>query len=160
MALYSYFQPSGAGAVPDPSGPLSAHIRPAAMKDTNKAVRNVSQGSSKPGAKYAKCTPERKASIGEYTSLHRNRAAIHHFLKQLECRNKPTLWLLKLIRLASWLSLCGKHVLEMLESTVFAFPLELNLQRTIWNPSCGKRWSHLSVGRESIWMRSSSERGL
>ena len=97
MALYCYFQPLGAGSVPDPSGPLSAHISPAAIKDANEAVRNVSQGSSKPRAKYAKFTPEQKASIGDYASLHGNQAAIHHFLKQLGVEMKPTLWLLKLI---------------------------------------------------------------
>ena len=41
MALYQYFQPSGAGAVPDPSGPLSTHVSPAVIKDAIEAVRNV-----------------------------------------------------------------------------------------------------------------------
>ena len=36
MALYRYFQPSG--ALPNPSGPLSAYISPAAIKDANEAV--------------------------------------------------------------------------------------------------------------------------
>ena len=71
MALYQYFQPSGAGTVPDPSGPLSAHVR-----------------------------------------------------------------------------------------MVFPVLLELNTWRTVWNLSRSKQWSHLSVGRESIWTRSSSEHGL
>ena len=49
LALYWYFQPLG--ALPDPSGPLFAHVSPAAIKDANKAVRNMSQGSSKPRGK-------------------------------------------------------------------------------------------------------------
>ena len=59
MALYRYFQPLS--ALPDPSGPLSAHVSPAAIKDANEAVRNASQGSSKPRGKYIKFTPEQKA---------------------------------------------------------------------------------------------------
>ena len=53
-----------------PSRPLSAHVSPGAIKDANEAVRNASQGSSKLRRKYAKCTPEQNASIGEYASLH------------------------------------------------------------------------------------------
>ena len=59
MALYRYFQPSS--TLPDSSGPLSAHVSPAAIKDANEAVRNASQGSSKPRGKYTKYTPEQKA---------------------------------------------------------------------------------------------------
>ena len=88
MALYRYFQPSG--VLPNPSGPLSAYVSPAAIKDANEAVRNASQGSSKPRGKYAKFTPEQKASIGEYASLHGNQAAIRHFSKQLGVEMKPT----------------------------------------------------------------------
>ena len=39
MALYQYFQPSD--DLPDPSGPLSASVSPAAIKDANEAVRSV-----------------------------------------------------------------------------------------------------------------------
>ena len=88
MALYRYFQPSG--ALPNPSGPLSAYASPAAIKDANEAVRNVSQGSSKPRGKYAKFTPEQKASIGKYASLHGNQAAFRHLSKQLGVKMKPT----------------------------------------------------------------------
>ena len=70
MALCRYFKPLDAGAVPDPSRPLSAHVSPGAIKDANEAVRNASQGSSKLRGKYAKFTPEQNASIGEYASLH------------------------------------------------------------------------------------------
>ena len=52
------------------AGTLSAHVSPGAIKDANEAVRNASQGSSKLRDKYAKFTPEQKASIGEYASLH------------------------------------------------------------------------------------------
>ena len=38
MALYQYFQPSD--GLPDPSGPLSASVSPAAIKDGNEAVRS------------------------------------------------------------------------------------------------------------------------
>ena len=79
-----------AGAVPDPSRPLSAHVSPGAIKDANEAVKYVSQGSSKLRGKYAKFTPEQKASIGEYASLHGNQAAIHRFSKQLGVEMKPT----------------------------------------------------------------------
>ena len=89
-ALDWYFQPSGTRVIPDPSGPLSAHVSPAAIKDANDAVRNASQGSSKPRGKYGKFTPEHKASISEYASLHDNQAAIHNFLKPLGFEMKPT----------------------------------------------------------------------
>ena len=70
MALCRYFKPLDAGAVPDPSRPLSAHVSPGAIEDAYEAVRNASQGSSKLRGKYAKFTPEQKASIGEYALLH------------------------------------------------------------------------------------------
>ena len=89
MALCRYFKPLDAGTVPDPSRPLSAHVSPGAIKDAE-AVRYVSQGSSKLRGKYAKLTPEQKASIGEYASLHGNQAAIHRFSKQLGVEMKPT----------------------------------------------------------------------
>ena len=88
--LDQYFQPLNTGVIPDPSGPLSAHVSPAAIKDANDAVRNASQGSSKSRGKYSKFTPEHKASISEYASLHDNQAAIHNFLKQLGVEMKPT----------------------------------------------------------------------
>ena len=70
MALCQYFKPLDVGAIPDPSRSLSAHVSPGAIKDTNEAVRNASQGSSKLRGKCAKFTPEQNASIGEYASLH------------------------------------------------------------------------------------------
>ena len=70
MALCRYFKPLDAGAVPDPSRPLPAHVSPGTIKDANEAVRNASQGSSKIRGKYAKFTPEQNASIGEYALLH------------------------------------------------------------------------------------------
>ena len=87
MALCRYFKPLDAGAVPDPSRSLSAHVSPGAIKDTNEAVRNASQGSSKLRGKYAKFTPEQNASIGEYTSLHGRYTS---FSKQLGVEMKPT----------------------------------------------------------------------
>ena len=77
MTLYWYFLPLD--TLPHPSGPPSTRISSAAIKDINEAVRNASQGSSKPRGKYAKFTPEQKASDGKYASLHSNQAAIHHF---------------------------------------------------------------------------------
>ena len=88
MALYQYLQPSG--TLPNPNGPLSAYVSPVAIKDANEAVRNSSQGSSKPRRKYAKFTSEQKASIGEYASLHGNQVPIRHFSKQLGVEMKPT----------------------------------------------------------------------
>ena len=75
MALYQYFQPSD--GLPDPSGPLSASVSPAVIKDANEAVRSVTR--SKPRGKYAKFTPKQQAAIGKYASQHGNQAAIHHF---------------------------------------------------------------------------------
>ena len=70
MAMYRYFQPSG--ALSNPRGPLSAYVSLAAIKDVNEAERNASQGSSKPRGS-AKFTSEQKALIGEYASLHGTR---------------------------------------------------------------------------------------
>ena len=36
------------------------------------------------------------------------------------------------------------------DSSVFSVPLELNPQRTVWNPSHGRRWSHVGVGRQHM----------
>ena len=63
MTWYQYFQPLDTLA--DPSGPPFAHLSPTAIKDNNKAVRNPSQGSSKPRGRYAKFTLEQKAPDGE-----------------------------------------------------------------------------------------------
>ena len=87
MVLYWYLQPWG--ALSNPSGPASAYVSPTAIKDANEAVRNASQGSSKPKGKYTKFTPEQKASISEYGSLHGNQAAARLFLKQLGVEMKP-----------------------------------------------------------------------
>ena len=88
LALYRYFQLLG--TLPNPSGPLSAHVSPAVIKEANEAVRNASQASSKPRGKYAKFTPEQKASIGKYASLHGNLMAIRHYLKQSGVNRKFT----------------------------------------------------------------------
>ena len=86
MALYQYFQPLD--GLPDPSGPLSASVSPAAIKDANEAVRSATR--SKPRGKYAKFTPEQQAVIGEYASLDGNQAAIRHFSKKLGVEMKVT----------------------------------------------------------------------
>ena len=85
MALCWYFKPLDEGALPDPSRPLSAHVSPGAIKDANEAVRNASQGSSKLREKYAKFTPEQKASIGEYASLH---GSYSSFFESVGSRNE------------------------------------------------------------------------
>ncbi len=69
-------------ALPDTSQPLSASLRPAAIKDANEAVRSATRV-TKPRGKYAKFTPEQQAAIAEYASLHGNQAAIRHVSKQL-----------------------------------------------------------------------------
>ena len=66
MALYKYFKP--ADGLPDPSGPLSAAVSPAAIREANEAVKGVTGGSAKARGKYAKLTPEQQAAIGEYAS--------------------------------------------------------------------------------------------
>ena len=63
------------------SGPPSASVSPAVIKDANEAVRSATQ--SKPRGKHAKFTPEQQAAIDEYASLDGNQAAIHHFSKKL-----------------------------------------------------------------------------
>ena len=80
MALYKYFKP--ADGLPDPSGPLSAAVSPAAIREANEAVKGVTGGSAKAWGKCAKLTPEQQAAIGEYASLHGNQAAIRHFSEQ------------------------------------------------------------------------------
>ncbi len=63
-------------ALPDTSGPLSASLSPAAIKDANEAVRSATRV-TKPRAKF---TPGQQAAIA---SLHGNQAAIRHVSKQL-----------------------------------------------------------------------------
>ena len=66
MALYRYFvKASKCNDIPDPSGPLSASISPATIKEANDAVKSVSKIKSKPRGSYAKFTPELQAAIGE-----------------------------------------------------------------------------------------------
>ena len=50
-------------------------------------MRNASQGSSKLREKYAKFTPEQKASIGEYASLH---GSYSSFFEVVGVEMKPT----------------------------------------------------------------------
>ncbi len=78
--MYRYFQT--VDALPDTSGPLSASLSPAAIKDVNEAVRSATRV-TKPRGKYAKFTPEQQAAIGEYASLHGNQATIRRVSKQL-----------------------------------------------------------------------------
>ncbi len=79
MALYMHRYFQTVDALPDTSGPLSASLSPAAIKDANEAVGSAARG-TKPRAKF---TPEQQAAIGEYASLHGNQAAIRHVSKQL-----------------------------------------------------------------------------
>ena len=91
MSLYSYFaKASKCNDLPDPSGPLSASISLAAIKEANEAVKDVSKCKSKQRGSYAKFTPEQQAAIGKYASLHGNQAAVRHFTKQLEVEVKVT----------------------------------------------------------------------
>lgn len=85
MAFYQYFQVLD--DLLDPSGPLSASISSATIKDANEAVSTTR---SKPEGKYAKFTLEQQAAIGEYASLDGNQAAIRHFTKKLEVYIKVT----------------------------------------------------------------------
>ena len=87
MALYQHFQ--ALDGLPDPSGPLSASVSPAAIKDAKEAVRSATW--SKPRGKYATFTPEQQVAIGEYASLHGNQADIRHFSKKLGVEMKVTL---------------------------------------------------------------------
>ncbi len=79
MALYMHRYFQTVDALPDTSGPLSASLSPAAIKDANEAVRSATRV-TKPRAKF---TPEQQAAIDEYASLHGNQAAIRHVSKQL-----------------------------------------------------------------------------
>ncbi len=81
MALYMYRYFQTVNALPDTSGPLSASLSPADIKDAN------DRGSEKcytcheaKSQIYAR--PEQQAAIGEYASLHGNQAAIRHVSKQ------------------------------------------------------------------------------
>ncbi len=82
MALYMYRYFQTVDALPDTSGPLSASLSPAAIKDVNEAVRSPTRV-TKPRGKYAIFTPEQQAVIGEYASLHGNQVAIRRVSKQL-----------------------------------------------------------------------------
>ena len=84
MALYRYFAKASNG-LPDPSGPLSSSIGPAAIKEANEAVKSTTSGNkSKQRGSYAKFTPEQQAAIGKYASLYGNQAVIRHFSKELK----------------------------------------------------------------------------
>ena len=64
MALYQYFQPSD--DLPDPSGPLSASVSPAAIKDANEAVRSATRSQE---ASYARIKIRKFYQKGIYTKI-------------------------------------------------------------------------------------------
>ena len=73
--------------VPSPYSSLSSFISPAAIKDANTVVKQCadlsSQAAAKPRGTYAMFTRENQAAIAKYAFLHGNKAAIHHFSKEL-----------------------------------------------------------------------------
>ncbi len=70
MALYMYRYFQTVDAFPDTSGPLSASLGPAAIKDANEAVRSATRVTKPRGRKYAKFTPEQQAAIGTVSTPH------------------------------------------------------------------------------------------
>ena len=73
MSLYRFFAKASKWSdLPNPSGPLSASVSPATIKDANDAVKSVtSEGKSKRRGSYAKFTAEQQAAIGKYASIKR-----------------------------------------------------------------------------------------
>ena len=82
MALYRYFA-TAEDVFPRPSGTLSSSVSPAAIKQANEAVKSALTPASKARGPYTKYTPQQQAMIGEYASLHGNRAAVRHFTEKL-----------------------------------------------------------------------------
>ena len=67
MSLYHFFaRASKQSDLADPSGPLSASLSPAVIKEASEAVSTMtSEGKSNQRGSYAKFTPEQQAVIGK-----------------------------------------------------------------------------------------------
>ncbi len=91
MSLYQFFtKTSKRGDLPDPTGPLSASLSSAVIKEANEAVTAETRSKGKRRGSYATFTPEQQAEIGTYASLHGNPAAVRHYSKQMETELKLT----------------------------------------------------------------------
>ena len=86
MALCRFFKKE-VPDIPSPYGPLSSSLSLATIKDANVAVKQCadrgSEAAAKPRGLYVKFTPEDQPAIAKYALWHGNKAAIHHFSKEL-----------------------------------------------------------------------------
>ena len=85
MSLYAYFQRTSKSCLPNPQGPLSKQLPSSCIESANNHVEEVTKQTTTEGAKgrkrgpYKKCTPNDRAEVANYATLHGTSAAIRHF---------------------------------------------------------------------------------
>ena len=88
MSLYRYLKPMD-GILPSPTGPLSAHMSLATIREVNKEVQKMNVPATR---SYLKISGEQQVKIAHYASLHGNTATVRHFLKTLLPLEKTAIW--------------------------------------------------------------------
>ena len=83
MALLQYFKPLSKDQLPNPQGPLSAVLPPAAITSANESVQKQSVDAKKRGP-YHRFSNEKRAEIGKYASENGVAAACRLYSKELE----------------------------------------------------------------------------
>ena len=83
MALLQYFKPLSKDQLPNPQGPLSAVLPPAAITSSNESVQKQSVDAKKRGP-YHRFSNEKRAEIGKYASENGVAAACRLYSKELE----------------------------------------------------------------------------
>ena len=85
MSLCAYFQKMNKSCLPNPQGPLSKQLPSSCIESANNHVEEVTKQMTTEGAKgrkrgpYKKYTPNDKAEVANYATLHGTSAAIRHF---------------------------------------------------------------------------------
>ena len=120
MSLYRYCRP--ADDVLDSKGPLSRTIAPSVLAEVNKEVKSVTAAQKKKRGSYLSFTPEEKARVAQYGSVHGVRAAMRRFRGELGRELKET-------TVRDW---------------VKAYKKELQNKRRSAEPGCDLVVSHLS----------------
>ena len=120
MSLYHYCRP--ADDVLDSKGPLSRTIAPSILAEVNKEVKSVTVAQKKKRGSYLSFTPEEKARVAQYGSVHGVRAAMRRFRGELSGELKET-------TVRDW---------------VKTYKKELQNKRRSVGPGCDLVMSHLS----------------
>ena len=91
--MEKYFKPASKSNLPDPFGPLSKPVPPAAIKTVNKKIEEFEASGEKGKRRvYTKISQEMKTKIGKYAAENRVGAAVKKFKSCIGESGPPPNW--------------------------------------------------------------------